>query len=548
MKARWRTAIAAVAVIGILAIFRIWVLKPDRNAMELALRAREDLRKEGFRLTFEEFDLVPAPAEAARAARLQNILAATQRARALRRVGLATMRTVEPGSARAAWQQKPLKSEDSADLWPEALASLEEHRHSFQELSRIILDGPVRFPVLQPSGILQLSNLEDIRTTSCLLAGAVATHLHYSRIPEAWTNLLALTVLATQWKPEPTSISLTSRFQVQAMAFATLWEALQAREWTDAQLAVLQEHWSRLDPWYSIPDTAALERAEALRVCELSRAETALPVWATAAEFGQACLQQWHSPSAITAWTRNKFRAWRATVRYQRQTSYQDEATIAYHYREKERELSAALSSRSWLELRRLRVAGPTIPFKESAANSRLAESEPTATDSASVTDPSPGSLISRAACAESSRRIALFALALERLHLRTGTFPKTLEGIPAELRPALESVDFMDERPLRYRLEGDSYLLYSVGFDAVDDGGDAHRTTEGRSGLRLPRDIVWPRAATAEELAAYEARNERARFPWRFLQDPRRPDPSSTPPPEVLRRLGILPRPTATP
>ena len=68
-------------------------------------------------------------------------------------------------------------------------------------------------------------------------------------------------------------------------------------------------------------------------------------------------------------------------------------------------------------------------------------------------------------------------AAAIERYRLATGAPPGQLDDlVPAylEYTPA----DPFDMEPLRYRREGDSYVLYSVGQDGVDGGGTAGRNS----------------------------------------------------------------------
>ena len=73
--------------------------------------------------------------------------------------------------------------------------------------------------------------------------------------------------------------------------------------------------------------------------------------------------------------------------------------------------------------------------------------------------------------------RAAEMALAIERARLATGAVvaePADLVGAYVERVPA----DPFDGAPLRYRLLGPGYLIYSVGEDGVDDGG---RMRDGR-------------------------------------------------------------------
>jgi hypothetical protein len=94
-------------------------------------------------------------------------------------------------------------------------------------------------------------------------------------------------------------------------------------------------------------------------------------------------------------------------------------------------------------------------------------------------------------------------AIALERFKLREHKLPAVLE----DLTPAYLSsvpIDRMDGKPLRYTPFSDgSYLLYSVGLNGKDDGGNANsKQAGGFVGLdwHAP-DAVWPTLATDDEI-----------------------------------------------
>lgn len=110
------------------------------------------------------------------------------------------------------------------------------------------------------------------------------------------------------------------------------------------------------------------------------------------------------------------------------------------------------------------------------------------------------------AAEAEARRRILVTAIALERYHNKHGAYPVSLDLLAPEFLKTVP-VDFMDGRPLRYRLTGDGhFVLYSVGLDCVDDGGkqplpDAPRMPRNSEGFHVAPtnvDIVWPRPAAS--------------------------------------------------
>jgi len=60
---------------------------------------------------------------------------------------------------------------------------------------------------------------------------------------------------------------------------------------------------------------------------------------------------------------------------------------------------------------------------------------------------------------------------------------------------------DPVDGQPLSYQINSDgTFLLYSIGEDGVDDGGDPSPASDTKSksfSWRKGRDLVWPRPAT---------------------------------------------------
>ena len=62
-------------------------------------------------------------------------------------------------------------------------------------------------------------------------------------------------------------------------------------------------------------------------------------------------------------------------------------------------------------------------------------------------------------------------AIAIERYRRKTGTLPARLDQLAPEYLPEVP-VDLFDGQPLRYVVREQQYLLYSVGQNRVDDGG----------------------------------------------------------------------------
>src|SRR6185312_12512209 len=90
---------------------------------------------------------------------------------------------------------------------------------------------------------------------------AMVVDLHNNDRATAWTNLLASTRLVTAWEPGPSDVCQAVRFALMTMTFESTWEALQANDWSDEQLATLQRDWESVDFFKSLPETMAFKRA-----------------------------------------------------------------------------------------------------------------------------------------------------------------------------------------------------------------------------------------------------------------------------------------------
>jgi len=104
---------------------------------------------------------------------------------------------------------------------------------------------------------------------------------------------------------------------------------------------------------------------------------------------------------------------------------------------------------------------------------------------------------------ADSLRELAISALALHRFRLAKRVYPSSLQDLIPTYLAALPT-DCFDGAPLRYRLKSDdSFLLYSVGEDCKDDGGDPSLSKQKSRKVMIwdGRDAVWPAAAFVNAL-----------------------------------------------
>ena len=107
----------------------------------------------------------------------------------------------------------------------------------------------------------------------------------------------------------------------------------------------------------------------------------------------------------------------------------------------------------------------------------------------------------SRAFRTQTHCQMAVAAIALKRYHDRHKRFPGSLNELVPEFVSEVP-IDYMDGKPLRYRREGDQFVLWSIGPDGKDDGG-ACKAEATFNWMQGP-DHVWPRAASEAEVVAH--------------------------------------------
>ncbi len=102
-------------------------------------------------------------------------------------------------------------------------------------------------------------------------------------------------------------------------------------------------------------------------------------------------------------------------------------------------------------------------------------------------------------------------AIALKRYQLKYGNYPTDLDQLVQAFLPAVP-LDPIDGQSLRYRLKSDgTFLLYSIGEDGKDDGGNPSFEPGVKSSNfywedNMALDWVWPQSATPQEVQNYYA------------------------------------------
>jgi hypothetical protein len=477
----------------------VWPLAVHYRAKWLVEWYKRELRAAGEKLTIAELAPV-TDASLPNAADSLSTLAREFNFEALTST-VPAMRWVAPGRATAAWREETMPTMDSTNVWPEVEEMLTAHQPLVRGL-RAAMDRPRLVYQLdyQQASDLLLPHLGPTKWAAVGLSADTLLALRHGRTEVAQEDLAALTRLAERFKDEPTVISALVRFAIADCALRTTWEALQAPGWSDARLAELQHSWEAMNFLAHAETAMWMERAWAEKaVADFRRSYTSIRGGRGSSPFGELAE---HGQQMVTE-PRSGFEA--ALERYPRywawvwRGSYEDDLVNL--------QLAQAFVASS-------RAISNGLPMAEAqqqlkARASALEKEHPHAGDYSSLVRGGSAPFFRKVEVLEIERVMVATVLALERYRLRHGQYPQTLEHLAPALCGAVPR-DPMDGKPLRYRLNTNgSFLLYSVGLDGEDNGGDATPVTQNSRknyAWGQGRDAVWPRLATLDEVKQYSA------------------------------------------
>ena len=522
MNLRWKIALVLVVlVIGGAVLLFLW---PD-SAQTALEETRRDLRQQGFKIDLAEFDFSVSAEQSARATVLTNAdqVAPAHSGKSYARGTLLSdeslnlMKAAGADTAIVVWKQEKLPLQPDPyflrpgyqpveDLWAALREVFDESRAVEDAACAAALSGPIRFHLNARHGSsMSLPHLGKLKSLAQMLGMRAVLELHDGYKVAAWTNVLASTRLVTAWDPEPPEISQMVRHGCAGIVYNATWEALQAGGWSDDRLARLQREWESVDFLKGLPETEAFARAAHADTCQRERQEPLPP---------SLSLTQMRLSPRYT-WT-GLIERWRR-VRYRHHGSYEDERALLLYHRDRELQFRRAIQASTWLEMRQLPGITNSAPFR-SNYSSRMQMLLNMSQIRMGFARQGRG-LFGQATEAEARRRLLITAIALERYHGRHGAYPQSLQALVPELLQ-YTPIDFMDGQPLRYRLTEDGhFVLYSVGMDCADNGGEMRRprrreldyqgSPDFGAGQQGP-DLVWPRPASEAEVQAQKEEEAR--------------------------------------
>ncbi len=490
MKRRHKIGLLAAGVILVILIGVAVGLHFHLKHKVAAFRA--ELRQQGEELNFEKL-LRPPPADLANGGPQIAMAGGMLPKDFLIDDKFREVPLIDAGKAHVMWRNPTVPAYVqyqgySTNAWPAVVQALRDNAGNLAEAQTAAARAVIYFPLDYRQGIfLNLSHPWNLHRVAQWLAAATLDDLNQGRQGNAWSNLHALTCIAVRWGNEPVPISQLFRRGCQSTAAATTWQWLQQPGFTEAQLAELQELWLEGELFPNAERTVAME----LALVEVNFRKFRQ----------QPTILNDGNPIGSKLWTdpgRAFGNLYYNTI-WLHYVSYRDELVLLQGFQAQLQGLRKAFKSSApneavaFIERRQRELCIGTGPDGE--CNHDLVSILMTVADDYPM----------RMAVSETRRRLLVAVLALERFRLAKGRYPTVLVDLTPGWLKAVP-LDPMDGKPLRYRLKPDgAFLLYSVGRDGKDDGGDpaSPGKSDKPSWLRA-KDIVWPQPASDEEAKAF--------------------------------------------
>jgi hypothetical protein len=418
----------------------------------------------------------------------------------------------QPGQGRRGSQErKPWRSQPGTATysWTDLEDQLGKAQPALDTLRQLMEDPPpdMGYDIMEQLGKDNLPNLVNVRRGAQTLHAAAMNDLHHGNLAGALENLTALSGFVKLYADDPNLVNFMIRVAISGLSVDVCWDALQARDWTEPQLAALQQACQN-DNLLLVQMSRCLEAERATRLQELAwfRGHS-YDAWV--ARY-QPILQSFNLRPSDRA--SGPVRCWRQWVFHPLWSfAWADEEELAY-LRTVQGEimiLREAARYGNWPRLRR-EMAVHCQDYSPPIAAWRLYSTLPFLDQFSEIIGTSKASpstypypQFSKAWSITMKNltlhQMVIAAVALKRYELRHGQVPQGLGSLTPELL-AEPPRDFMDGQPLRYQVDGNgSYTLYSVGEDGRDDGGNPLPAISEKNPQNASpwsgRDWVWPKA-----------------------------------------------------
>lgn len=358
-----------------------------------------------------------------------------------------------------------------------------------------------------------LPNLAPLKHASQILNYATILALHHKDYGAAHRRLRSLLALIRANQEERLVISQLVRFAIAHIAATAVWEYLQAPQLPDAELAELQQGWTDLEFAHATENAMMMERALGEMTMEdMRRSRAQFRKVANGWGGGGGAGGAGAAVNLADAVKDAANETWEGTIQTSRELTWR----VAWSYPDQLRMLRG---HQALLEAMRQFQTNRNYSLAHSGQSNHLAAlgfGELVDNDSGWGADGNLRQLFSsnvqslqkvlgRLLQAEAERSLLVTAIALKRYQLRHGQWPRALKELTPEFLTTIP-IDPADGEPLRYQPQADGrFLLYSIGRDGRDDAGTAVTENPNSKSWLNGKDLVWPQAATCDEISAEE-------------------------------------------
>ncbi len=410
------------------------------------------------------------------------------------------MKGVAPGKAmvitKAAEWFEMFERKENRFTWEQVGQDLERNQSVLNELSTTVRSPAVRFPIQYRGIQTMMPHLSRQKVAAQWLSGSALYKVRTKDLGGAIDDIESILMLAGVTEHEPFLISQLVRNALIEIAVHNCWPLLQY-ESSDAELLRLQNIFSAVDAINPMVLGLQGERAMARDTFDMIRSAQfdIDDIMGTAAMFGDddeapRALDNIPYGDEMTGAIRQYliYPAWRFAF------SYEDERHAMEEIQRIIDAMRTAKETRSTAQFMSLEAAfdqkgkpGGDYRSWKYLVTGLLA--------------PASAKVGNRVCRTQAHCEIVVAAVALKRHHMRHKRYPGNLDELVPEFVPRIP-IDYMDGKPLRYRLDGDQFVLWSIGTNGKDDGGTPK--SKPPFGWMLGPDDVWPRAASEEEVAAH--------------------------------------------
>jgi hypothetical protein len=421
------------------------------------------------------------------------------------------MHGVAPGRAMVSWTQSEIRDGNAANSWEEIRNALAQNDEALKLLNQMTNRSVFDFQLQYAKRFeMQITNLVSEKRTAQRLSASAICDLHFGDSAPAANDIRVMLALVNGTDDERTVISQLVRIAIAQIAAGTTWEFLQSTNLTDESLAALLKDWTRLEFIRALQRAFPVEREGALTTFAKWRdSNSELQHYFDLQNNVREVMRNSDDENSI--WSKTKTKAKIFLWRYW--WSYPDELRYLKGYEA----LTSAVQSAETNGIFQTALEHQNAALDQlgiSKLNDSLDSLFSSQTDFHSMMSEgivTLGAAIHKVMRVEVAKQAVVTAIALKRYQLKHGSYPADLNLLVPEFVSSVP-LDPVDGQPMRYRLNTDgTFLLYSVGENGKNDGGDPALEKGAESSSFYWQnthalDWVWPQPATPEDIQKYYA------------------------------------------